>query len=193
MIDAFRRRRIYPPGVAALTEDALLWQPPERPFRQRQLDFGKLRFSGDPGHPASATELLRQAHLIGDLVCRADTLQYFGLAAPDDPDLGDDTLALPVVKSVRSVRRVGPDGTAFDLVAEVSQKRTVAGGGGYPAFDFYGGATIILGPQGDVRLVVTKGVKNKLRIAAQRELAANAGADVYGLVGCPLAPRGKAA
>jgi hypothetical protein len=190
LIDAFRRRRIYPPGVAALTEDALLWKPPEKALKQSQLDFGKLRFSGDPGHPAGADELLRQARLIGDLVCRGGNLEQFGLAAPDDPDLDGDTLDLPVVESIRSVRRVGPDGQlAFDLVAEVSQKRAVAGGGGYPAFDFYGGATIILGPQGEVRLVVTKSVKNKERLAAQREFAATAGADVFGLAACRLAPR----
>lgn len=194
LIDAFRRRRIYPPGVAALTEDALLWQPPKKALRQRRLDFGKLRFSGDPGHPASADELLRQARLIGDLVCRVDNLEHFGLAAPDDPDLGGDTLDLPVVESVRAVRRVGPDGQlAFDLVSEVSQKRRVAGGGGYPEFDFYGGATIILGAQGEVRLVVTKSVKNKDRIAAQREFAATAGADVFGLASCRMAPRPGAA
>jgi hypothetical protein len=190
LIDAFRRRRIYPEGVPALTEDALLWKPPEKPFRQPRLDFGKLRFSGDPGHPAGAGELLRQARLIGELVCAAGNAEHFGLAAPDDPDLGGDTLDPPVVESVRSVRRVGPDGQlAFDLVAEVSQKRTVKGGDGYPDFDFFGGATIILGPQGEVRLVVTKSVKNKDRLADQRMFAATYGADVFGLAACRLAPR----
>ncbi len=48
LIDAFRRRRIYPAWVPALTEDALLWKPPKKALRQRGLDFGKLRFSGDP-------------------------------------------------------------------------------------------------------------------------------------------------
>jgi hypothetical protein len=190
LIDAFRRRRIYPEGVTALTEDALLWRPPAKALRQRQLDFGKLRFSGDPGHPAGAGELQRQARLIGELVCAEGNLEYFGLADPSDPQLNGDALDLPVVESVRSVRRVGPDGQlAFDLVAEVSQKRTVKGGDGYPDFDFYGGATIILGPEGEVRLVVTKSVKNQQRLADQRMFAATYGADVFGLAACRLAPR----
>jgi hypothetical protein len=190
LIDAFRRRRIYPEGVTALTEDALLWRPPAKALKQRQLDFGKLRFSGDPGHPAGAGELQRQARLIGELVCADGNLDSFGLADPADPELNGDVLDLPVVESVRSVRRVGPDGQlAFDLVAEVSQKRTVKGGDGYPDFDFYGGATIILGPQGEVRLVVTKSVKNRQRLADQRMFAATYGADVFGLAACRLAPR----
>ncbi len=128
---------------------------------------------------------MRQAHLIGNLVCRIDNLDHFGLAAPGDPELDGDKVDPPVVESIRSSRRVGPDGQlAFDLVAEVSQRRNVAGGGGYPAFDFYGGSTIILGAQGDVRLVVTKSIKNKERVKAQREYAATAGADVYALAGC---------
>lgn len=185
LIDAFRRRRIYPPGVAALTEDALLWKPPIKIARSSGLDFGALRFSGDPGHAADANELKRQAKLVGELVTRPEYLHTFGLAAAGDPDLEGDHVDPPVVESVRSVRRVGPDGQlAFDLVAEISQRRAVKGGGGYPAFDFYGASAVIFGASGEVRLAITKSIKSKARLQTQREYAAAAGADVYALSRC---------
>jgi hypothetical protein len=185
LIDAFRRRRIYPPGVASLTEDALLWKPPPKIPRSAGLDFGALRFSGDPGHAADADELRRQARLIGELVTRPEHLSIFGLALPGDPDLHGDKIEPPVVESVRSVRRVGPDGQlVFDLVAEISQRRAVKGGGGYPAFDFYGAATVIFGASGEVRLAITKSIKSKNRLQAQRDYSATIGADVYALSRC---------
>lgn len=180
IIDGFRKRRIYPPGVPSLTEDALLWTAPSQPLRQPGLDFGQLRFSGDPGHAASKDELRRQARLVGELVCA--NLGEFGLAAPGDVALGEDAVDLPVVESVRSSRRVGPDGQlAFDLVAEVSQRRRVPGGMGYPEFVFYGGSTIIIGAQGEVRLVVRKSITDNDRLARQREYAASSNAEVYQL------------
>lgn len=185
LIHAFRRRRIYPAGVTSLTEDALLWRPPTIDVRERRLGFGRLRFSGDPGRPANVRELRRQANLIGEMVCRPENLAEFGLAAPDDPALEGDKVDLPVVESVRTSRRVGPDGQlVFDLVAEVSQRRAVSGGGGFPEFDFYGGATIILGSRGEVRLVISKGIKNKERLLSQRDYAASAGAEIYALASC---------
>ena len=66
--EAFARRRIYPNGVTSLTEDALLWRPPTLSLRQKKLAFGRLRFAGDPGVPASQGQLKRQARLLGDLV-----------------------------------------------------------------------------------------------------------------------------
>ena len=185
MVDAFVRRKIYPPDVTALTEDGLLWKAPLHKMREPQLDFGALRFSGDPGQVANKDELLRQARLIGELVTKPANLADFGLAALGDPALGGDRVDPPVVESVRCARRVGPDGQlAFDLVAEVSQKRKVPGGGGLPGFDFYGGATIIFGSRGEVRYVVSKGITNSDRLTKQQYLAATDGADVFGAALC---------
>lgn len=185
MVDAFCRRRIYPPDVAALTEDGLLWKPPGKAMQVEGLGFGNLRFRGDPGRVAGKEELLRQARLVGELVAQRDNLGEFGLAAPGDPQLGGDRVELPVIESVRSVRRVGPDGQlAFDLVAEVSQCRHVPGGGGYPAFDFFGGATIIFGSRGEVRYIIRKSILDRTRLLAQRERAATEGAEVFALSHC---------
>ena len=182
MVDAFVKRRIYPPDVTALTEDGLLWGPPSKAMKVEELDFGALKFSGDPGQVASRKELERQAALVGELVSRPGNLREFGLAAKGDRELDGNHVDLPVVESVRCARRVGPDGQlAFDLVAEVSQRREVPGGGGYPGFDFYGGATIIFGSRGEVRYVVAKAVTSKERLEAQRERVATEGAEVFAL------------
>ena len=96
--------------------------------------------------------------------------------------------------TVRTLRRVGPDGQlAFGLVAEVIQRRYVAGGGGYPAFRYRGGSTIIIGALGEVRYVIAKYIKSETRLLRQREYAAMAGAEAYALHSCRNQPSSKAA
>src|SRR5688500_1201768 len=109
LITAFRRRRIYPPGVDYLSEDALLWRGlPRRLAAERALSFAELRFEGEPGRAVALTEVLRQACALGRLVTRREHLDLFGLATPGDHPLGE--VDLPCVESIRTSRRVGPDG-----------------------------------------------------------------------------------
>ena len=82
LIDAFRKRHIFPMGVPALSEDALLWERPSPPIYIPGLNFGDLRFSADPGCAADADEVLRQARLIGETICRPENLEIFGIADP---------------------------------------------------------------------------------------------------------------
>lgn len=169
LIDAFRRREIYPDDVANLSEDALLWRPPEKHIpRIRELGFARLRFRGDPARPASARELIRQASALGQVAMRPEFTGLFGLALSDDPALRKDKVALPVVQSIRSSRRVGPDGQiVFDLIAEVTQRRVVRRGG--VEFDFYGGSTVVIDPHGAIRYVVSKRVTNEQRLESQQQ------------------------
>jgi hypothetical protein len=169
-VDAFRARGIHPRGVDFLSEDALLWRPPVKAVRRVDaLTFAELRFAGDPACPASAGELRRQAGVLGRLVSRPEYLEVFGLAPAGHPRLGKDALEPPCVESIRSSRRVGPDGQiVFDLIAEVTQTRKVHGRGGDRGFDFLGGATVVIGPDGDVRYVVSKSVLNEERLGRQR-------------------------
>ena len=185
LVDAFRKRRVFPRKVQALTEDALLWQQPEQPICIPELNFGKLKFSGDPSRAADADEAKRQARLIGETVCRPAYLDDFGLADPDDPDgYGYDTIDPPVIESVRTSRRVGPDGQlSFDLVAEVVQTRHVS----RPELgecQFLGGATIILGSEGQVRYVVAKNIKNEKRILRQLKFDSSGDVIVHALSQC---------
>ena len=170
LIDAFIRRGIYPRGVESLSEDALLWRAPEgEELLEPRLNFAELKFSGDPASPASAEELRRQAAILGRFVTAPERLACFGLAEPGDPRLEGDRVDRPRIESIRSSRRVGPDGQiVFDLVAEVIQRREVRGGGGQPGFDFYGGSTIILGPHGEVRYVVSKSIRDSSQIERLR-------------------------
>jgi hypothetical protein len=182
LIDAFRRRDIYPDEVANLSEDALLWRPPPKRIpRIRGLCFARLRFRGDPARPAGVSEVTRQACELGRAVTRPELARIFGLAAAGDPSLGGDAVDLPVVQSIRSSRRVGPDGqVVFDLVAEVTQRRIVRRDG--MSFEFYGGSTIIIDPQGVIRYVISKRVNNEARLERQRAFMLGPGRrfwDVY--------------
>lgn len=174
-VDAFRGRAIYPRGVDFLSEDALLWRPPTKTVaRSDDLSFATLKFQGDPARPANVAELRRQAGALGRLVTRPENLEVFGLAPPGHPRLGKDTVELPCVHSIRSSRRVGPDGqVVFDLIAEVTQTRKVRGSGRGRGFEFLGGSTIVIGPDGAVRYVVSKSVLNEERLHRQRKFQAS--------------------
>jgi hypothetical protein len=168
LIDAFRRRRIHPRDVTSYAEEDLLWQPTRKPLPYiAPLSFAELKFQGDPGRPFSGTELRRQACVLGDFVTQREHLTEFGLVAEDDPEIEEagDQVEPPVVESIRSARRIGPNGQiVFDIVAEIVQTRSVRGGNGREAFDYYGGCTVILGPNGAVRYVISKSVTGKDRL-----------------------------
>jgi hypothetical protein len=73
------------------------------------------------------------------------------------------------VCSVRSLRRIGPDKQiSFELVAEIVQRRWLTGSSGRPS-EFYGGSTVIIGPEGQIRYLVSKSVTNAQRAAAQTQ------------------------
>lgn len=181
-IDAFAKRRIYPRDVPSLSESALLWREPQQPMPpEPALSFAQLQFNGDPGRPASAEEMMRQAVAFGRLAADPHYRAEFGLANPGDPALMGDKVSLPVVESIRSSRRIGPSGQiVFDLVAEITQRRTVRGTPDEPGFDFYGGATAVLDPYGRLRYVVRKSVLDGERLRRQREFVKGPGNQMFG-------------
>jgi len=188
LIEAFGKRRIFPPKVHSLGEDALLWHRPKESLKLGKLSYFHLKFAGDPGSPASENELRRQACVLGAFVTDPKRLTDFGLAPTGHPELNGDTVDLPCIESVRSSRRVGPDGQmVFDLVAEITQRRNVAGGDGFPPFKFYGGATVILDPLGEIRYVIKKSVLDNEQLKAQRQYALTQDADLYSFQLCHLA------
>ncbi|HEX7088427.1 MAG TPA: hypothetical protein VF198_18860 [Vicinamibacterales bacterium] len=165
-IDAFRRRGIHPPGVAIEAgEEAIAWAPPDTPLpRAETLRVAALRFGGDPAQPAGPDELERQAHAVGALVTGPGGAWRFGLEAPGRR--GNTIAGLPVVESVRALRREAPDGrTRLDLVAEVTQEIAVDEGRGRVVL--VGGSTIVIGPDGEVRCVIRKGTWNAERRASR--------------------------
>jgi hypothetical protein len=166
LIHAFRTRGIVPAGVPNLSEEALRWEPCGEPLCIPKLHFGELEFAGDPATAANEGELWRQACELGRaMVAGSAALAAFGLAAPGVGGTED-----PRVESIRTLRRVGPDNqVVFDLVAEVTQRRLIQPEDGGPVFPFLGGATIIIGPEGNVRHVIYKRALNDTRVAEQQE------------------------
>ncbi|MBC7912349.1 MAG: peptidase M4 [Pyrinomonadaceae bacterium] len=175
-VDAFRHHRIYPSWVEDLSEDALTWLAPQKhdpPLVIPQIEgltFTKLKFDGDPAWPADKTELKRQACALGEIVTRPEYLHIFGLAAKDDELLNGDKVELPEVQSIRSSRRIGPSGqVVFDIVAEVTQRRMARNKESGEVYNFYGGATIIIDPNGKIRYVMAKRVTNNERLDEQKQ------------------------
>jgi hypothetical protein len=184
-VDAFARRGIYPPQVRSLAEDALVWESPAEGCipPEPRLSFAKLRFRGDPGNAAAPLELKRQARAVGRMVLASP--EIYGMVRAGDPRLCGDEVDAPVVHSVRSSRRVGPDGqVVFDLVAEVTQRRRVQG-----RWDFHGGATLILDPRGAVRYTIVKNILSDRRMKRQEEFMGGGGALYWTQADGRLRPR----
>jgi hypothetical protein len=194
LIDAFLRRNVYPRNVSSLSEDALLWRPTARPCGPIiALDFAHLQFQGDPASAAGPQELRRQASVLGDFVTRPEHTEEFGLMGKNDLRLDGSTVDPPSVESIRSARRVGPDGqVVFDLVAEVIQRRMVPRKDGNMGFEFFGGATVILGPEGEIRYAISKSVIGKGRLERRRDfLESTAGQRYWKVEGGRHVPKGQ--
>jgi hypothetical protein len=181
-IEAFNKYEIYPADVANLSEDALRWNASgvELPI-EPELRFDRIQYSRDPSHVPETAEgertlieevrrqITDQARAVGALVGDPEYAAAFGLCT--EREMEGDAIDLPVIHSVRSARRAGPDGQlVFDLVAEVTQRRGVRTHAGIPGFDFYGGATVILDPWGKVRYVIRKSLSSADRLDRQRKV-----------------------
>jgi hypothetical protein len=190
LIDGFRLRGIYPFDVKNLSEDALLWRGPElRLPKIKRLAFGELHFGGDPASPASAEELARQAAHLGEFVTKREYMEEFGIIAPDDGRLRGDRAMLPRVESIRTARRIGPDGEIiFDLVAEVAQRRYVKQRPGESSVDFFGGSTVLIGPDGTIRYVIRKSILSESRLKTQIEYVSGAGQRYWKMIDGQKAP-----
>ncbi len=170
LMRSFRRRELFPDHVEFMTEDSIKWDPPQTPINVPGLAFRDLRFEGDPAWPSSVTELKRQAKALGRFVTSDKGAAACHLLAPGcELPKGVEYAAPPRVESVRTARRVAPDGRIlFDLVAEVIQRGTVRVQG--ELMDFVGGCTIVIDPQGDIRYAIHKRLGSQDRHA--RQLAA---------------------
>ena len=167
LMRSFQRRRIFPKLVNFMSEDAVRWQAPIVPMCIPELAFGKLHMNGDPGRAASERELIRQANILGAFITIPANAAALHLIAPSAQLPKNITYAAPpVVQSVRTTRRVAPDGSVlFDLVAEVTQACTVSHNG--QPMDFMGGCTLILDAFGNMRYAICKKVDSASRQARQ--------------------------
>jgi hypothetical protein len=166
-IDAFRKREIYPSNVTSLSEDALLWRPPEgETMKIPELRFGRLDFQCAPGEPDADDEVRRRATELGEFIRLSGRLADFGLARTD----ATQGIEPAKVVSLRSSRRIGQDGqVAFDIIAQVLQKRMLPVDG--RLIPFYGGSTIVIGPRGEVRYVIVKSLDSQRRLDRTQSFA----------------------
>jgi hypothetical protein len=158
LVQAFRRYRITVDDVDDLSEESLRWKAPTVHMEPiEELAFDRLVHQRQPGQIADVAERRRRAEALGRFVTRPEHLQHFGLAEPvKRPGL---LIEPPVVESIRTMRRIGPDASlTFDLVAEVTQRRRVSRDRW-----FYGGATVIIDATGVVRYAIAKSVLSKRR------------------------------
>lgn len=165
LVYAFRRYGIRVEGVADLSEESLLWRPPEFPLDPiPELAFDRLAHLHEPGFPVDASERIARANHLGNYVT-AGRHDYFGLAVPS----GRTGVEPPVVQSVRTLRRLTPDRELdFHVVAEITQRRT------HGRRSYHGGATIVIDETGAIRYVIGKGVMSERREARTAEFLRSA-------------------
>ncbi|WP_108502363.1 hypothetical protein [Paracoccus indicus] len=167
LIQAFRRRGIYPQGIDVPSESALAWGPPEVPVHPIPgLALSQLRYHVSPAFPLSASEIRRQASALA-------------LAIDDDPRLahqlglraavkGAEGLSAPQVTSIRPTLRVGPGGFVdFSIIAEITQTCDIATGQG--VMRHKGGATLILDATGTPTMIVSQRIDNPYRQEAEAD------------------------
>ena len=167
LMRSFRRREIFPDHVLFMTEDAVRWQSPAPGMFIKGLAFRDLKFEGDPGQPAGAEELVRQANALGKFVTNPKHAECFRLIAPAESlPKGVVQASPPLVQSIRVNRRAAPDGRVlFDLVGEVTQSCTVDRDG--VLFDVSGGCTVVIDPEGQVRYSIFKKLDSQSRQTRQ--------------------------
>jgi hypothetical protein len=199
VVEAFRHHGIYPGDVRSLSEESLLWRPPE----DRCARAITKALTGQDGRSTLALDMemqddrrllydqncSNQARFHGWLLQHADEDVFDGLGLVRDPKAAPsifrkDGLPSLEVHSLRQAYRIGPSSrTISDLVIEITQRRR-----GYnkedvqqkvdrgemdpPAEDFIfrGGVTLLFNPlTQQVRYAITKRVSSDRRLEAMRK------------------------
>lgn len=158
LVVAFRRYGVRVNGVPDLTEESLVWRGPERPLPPAAgLAFRDLRHRYEPGWQTTQEERQRRAVALGDYFSEGRH-PYFGIVEPGTRD--GEEIEPPVIQSIRSLRRLTPDRDLdFHMVAEITQRRRKGRRGRW----FYGGSTVVIDEDAQIRYVVGKGVLNRER------------------------------
>ena len=202
MIEAFRRRGIYPKGVRSLSAESLCWSGPEAedlPTFQKLLPTAEYLKQVQPDwclhsdREGAWKEAQASAAQVHDWL--ADVGRplgpSLGLAleadAPRSIKRGKNGLPIFEVHAVRPARRVSPDGESrVDLVIEITQKRygyldpelqaRVDKGKIDPPpehFWFRGGSTVLINLESrEVRYCIGKGITSAARLERQRRYVA---------------------
>ncbi len=191
LMRSFQRRRIFPEKIGFMSEDAVRWMAPPFDTPIPGLALRDLRFGDDFTMPADAAEMQRRACALGEFVVRPEIAKALHFVPVDQPLPKNVNYAAPIrIESIRTARRVTPDGRAhIEMVAEVTQSCTVLVDG--QAMDFAGGCTLIIGPSGRVRYAIYKKVNSKNRPREQHAFATGTLKDFWQTKQKTLSPRGN--
>jgi hypothetical protein len=198
VIDAFRRRGLYPDDVRTLSEESLRWHEATAD-EQKQFQavlpsaetFGRLMPRWDlrsQRQPVYEAMKLLQSQLHEHLRASLPRVpQAWGLMGLD-PALEDGKFE---VHSMRPAHRIGPDGQSIvELIVEVTQRLPVFFRDGLPEaettrvpgpgkdadFWFRGGCTLLIDPEtATVRYAIIKRVNDKARLGRQADYISQAG------------------
>lgn len=199
---AFRARGIYPPGVKSVSPNALAWSKPEptgrgshnlsTPIAAMTLDWPNSTSRRDCFHLSNGNARIFHSWLVG--TASDSHLALFGILRKAGPlVLEVDVAALdkgkrpvagkvrgPEVHSVRTLRRVGPDGTSrTDLIIELTQSwvpDSPSEGDRYR-----GGCTLIVDRATNlIQYVIRKRVTSSERYAQQRAFRMNNTTGLHG-------------
>lgn len=166
LIRSFRRRHMFPRNVQFMSEDSVRWRPCKA-MRIAALAFDQIKFNGDPGNPLHRDELDRQIAALGDFISTPANARKLGLVLDGRAKKLTDVRP-PTIQSIRSARRVAPNGrVVFDTIAEITQSCTAVHD--RMPFEFFGGCTIVIDPYGTVRYVVHKSLTSKRRQKRQAD------------------------
>lgn len=177
VIEAFRRRGIYPRDVRTLSLESLRWQTPEEGSGDEEIRgilhglASRWRLTGDRKVISIKARAARKA--LHDWISHYQAELKIGL------DLKDPEAPFEV-HSVRPTRRIGPDGRSIvEMVVEITQYRwepliegqTVdrAAESHDEGFPFRGGCTLLVDVEtGRVRYSIVKDIKSQHRLRRQR-------------------------
>ena len=155
LIEAFRARGIVPQGVVSYSEEALRWNPPESPLPPcKGLDFDFL---------GARTEAAQRHNAV--------VLHEYATRHASALGLAKDLPIQP--HSFHAIHRVSPRGMfVFDFVVEFLQQTKAPLDPKNPkgtSFVFRGGTTVLFDQDGAIRYSIRKRVRNKARLAEERD------------------------
>ena len=188
MIEAFRRRGIYPRDVRTLSAESLRWQAPTMELngltemlRQLNLDWD-LETDRAKAFNVSASNCKLVHHWLVRGAVNATNERQMGLALTESapstiersergPGKGKPKVE---VHAVRPLRRIGPDGQLLtDLVLEITQRRKELldpQSPGLGTFYFRGGCTLLIDLKtARVRYCISKNIASSDRLERQRQ------------------------
>lgn len=159
MIEAFRRRGIFPEGVISLSEDALRW-----PVLTSEIVAPMPAEAVANRLAGGATSLQPVNARRGDSVRGESPFAWNALrnwANENAVALGLDQAAGRIAPhGFHSTYRVKPDGAlVVEIVAQLSQKRDTRGQPEYGGLPVRGGATIVADSEGNIRFLLTKPIE----------------------------------